>query len=121
MAGVAPGANDAGLDHALRRFGFRFVSDHTEHEYREWRIATATPFARIGYIGSAPSWFLLLIAIVVLDREAVPTAAPAITGWIVLLVVLTALTFPTAPTRERPTAISAWPLARARRRSATTC
>lgn len=87
---------ETAVDHAVRWFGLRFASERTEREYREWRIATATPFARIGYIGSMPSWCLLLVSVVVLDWESVPTAGPPIFGWILALAVLTALTFPGA-------------------------
>lgn len=86
--------------HALRLFGLRFESAETELQYRRWRVATATPFARIGYIGSTPSWILLLVAVVVLDPGAAPMAAGWIVAWIVLLVVLTALTLPTALRRS---------------------
>ncbi|HSV39254.1 MAG TPA: adenylate/guanylate cyclase domain-containing protein [Nocardioidaceae bacterium] len=93
MAVVAAlGGNE--LDHALRWFGLRFVADSTERQYREWHIATATPFARIGYVGSAPSWCLLLGAFAVLDPDSLPTSGPPIAGWILLLLVLTGLTFP---------------------------
>ena len=37
---------------ASRFFGLRFRSPETERAYRAWRVGTATPFARIGYIGS---------------------------------------------------------------------
>ena len=78
---------------ASKWFGLRFSHPATERKYREWRIATAIPFARLGYVGSAPSWTLLLLAIFILDPASIPTAAPAITGWIALLAALTALTF----------------------------
>ena len=84
------------LDHTSRWFGLRFVNSETEQKYREWRIATAMPFARIGYIGSAPSWFLLLVAFVWVSPEGTATAAPLILGWVLVLVVLTAMTFPPA-------------------------
>ncbi len=84
------------LDHTSRWFGLRFVNGETERQYREWRIATAMPFARIGYIGSAPSWFLFLVALIWVDTSSVPAAGPLIFGWVLLLVVLTALTFPEA-------------------------
>jgi class 3 adenylate cyclase len=80
----------------LRWFGLRFASHETERQYRGWRIATATPFARVGYIGSIPSWCLLLVAVIVLDAESVGEAIPPIVGWIVLLLTLTALTLPEA-------------------------
>lgn len=82
------------VNHATRRFGLRFQSDRTERQYREWHIATAMPFARIGYIGSTPSWCLVLAAFIVLMPESLSTVAPVITGWILLLVALTAMTFP---------------------------
>lgn len=80
--------------HARRLFGLRFETADTERRYQRWRVATATPFARIGYIGSTPSWVLLLLAIVVLDPDAAGEAATWIVAWIVLLVLLTALTVP---------------------------
>jgi class 3 adenylate cyclase len=82
--------------HARRLFGLRFARRDTEREYQRWRVVTATPFARIGYIGSMPSWTLLLLAVVVLDPEAARRAAGWIVAWILLLVVLTALTVPAA-------------------------
>jgi class 3 adenylate cyclase len=81
-------------DHLLRRFGLRFASHETERQYRLWRIATATPFARVGYIGSIPSWSLLLVAVIVLDAGSVGEAVLPIAGWVVLLITLTALTVP---------------------------
>jgi class 3 adenylate cyclase len=72
----------------------RFGSPETELQYRRWRVVTATPFARIGYIGSTPSWGLLLFAVVVLDREAAPEVAGWVGGWILLLLVLTTMTVP---------------------------
>ena len=82
--------------HARRLFGLRFVRREVEREYQRWRVGTATPFARVGYIGSTPSWVLLLLAIVVLDPDAARESAGWIVGWILLLVVLTALTVPLA-------------------------
>ncbi len=82
--------------HAQRLLGLRFERRETERKYRLWRVATATPYARIGYIGSTPSWILLLVAMVVLDPDAASEAAVWVVAWILLLVVLTALTFPTA-------------------------
>ncbi len=86
--------------HPQRLFGLRFERRETERAYRRWRAETVTPFARIGYIGSAPSWILLLIAMIVLDPGAAQEAAVWVVLWIVLLVVLTALTI---PPRLRPT------------------
>jgi class 3 adenylate cyclase len=82
--------------HAVRFFGLRFARRETEREYRQWRVATAMPFARVGYIGSAPSWTLLLLAIVVVDPDSTGVAVAWVGGWILLLLVLTALTFPAA-------------------------
>ncbi len=82
------------LDHASRWFGLRFANRDTERQYRLWRIATAMPFARVGYIGSAPSWFLMLVAFPLVVPDAHPAATPLIAGWIAILVILTALTFP---------------------------
>jgi class 3 adenylate cyclase len=81
-------------DHARRLFGLRFGSPETELQYRRWRVGAATPFARIGYIGSTPSWVLLLCAAVVLDRDAAPQVAGWVGAWILLLVVLTTMTVP---------------------------
>ena len=81
-------------EHESRLFGLRFDQRGTEQAYQRWRVPTATPFARVGYIGSAPSWILLLIAVVLLDRKAADEAALWIVAWILLLAVLTALTFP---------------------------
>lgn len=82
--------------HAARLFGLRFVSEQTERQYREWRIDTVTPFVRTGYIGSIPSWCLLFAALAVIDASTVGSWGPAIVGWILALVTLTALTYVTA-------------------------
>jgi class 3 adenylate cyclase len=82
--------------HALGFFGLRFEVRDTERRYRQWRTVTATPITRIGYIGSTPSWILLLVAMVVLDPDAARDAAGWVVAWILLLIVLTALTFPPA-------------------------
>ncbi len=82
------------LDHASHWFGLRFTNRDTERQYRVWRIATAMPFARVGYIGSAPSWFLMLVAFPWVVPDAHPAATPLIVGWIAILVILTVLTFP---------------------------
>jgi class 3 adenylate cyclase len=82
--------------HARRLFGLRFERRETERQYQRWRVATATPFARIGYVGSTPSWILLLLAVAVLDPRAARGAAVWVVAWILLLVVLTALTVPSA-------------------------
>ncbi|KAA1400308.1 adenylate/guanylate cyclase domain-containing protein [Aeromicrobium ginsengisoli] len=80
--------------HALRLAGLRFENRDTERAYRRWRIDTVTPFVRVGYIGSTPSWILLLVAMIVLDPDAAHRAAGWVVGWIFLLLVLTALTAP---------------------------
>ena len=80
--------------HATRLLGLRFTMRETERAYRHWRVGTATPFARIGYIGSTPSWILLLLAVLVLDADSAGRAAGWIGGWIVLLSVLTGLSLP---------------------------
>ncbi len=89
MAAVAHG----GLDHATRWFGLRFASRETERDYREWRLGTATPFARIGYVGSIPSWTMLLAGVAVFDLDSLAKGAPPIFAWIVTLVLLTVLTY----------------------------
>lgn len=81
---------------ALRPSGLRFEDPRTEHEYRRWHVASAQRFARIGYVGSAPSWTLLLLSVLILDPTAAGRAGAWVGAWIVLLVVLTALTFPPA-------------------------
>lgn len=80
--------------HALRLFGLRFERRETERAYRQWRVDTATPFARIGYIGSVPSWTLLLISILVVDPDSSREALASVGTWIFLLLLLTVLTFP---------------------------
>lgn len=89
---------DHGRDpaHARRLLGLRFVDRDMERAFRRWRVDTATPFARIGYIGSTPSWVGVLIAVEVLDPSASGSAATWVAGWILLLVALTALTLPSA-------------------------
>lgn len=82
--------------HARQLFGLRFIAPETERAYRRWRIVTATPFARIGYIGSTPSWIGVLLAVVLLDPDAAREGAAWVAGWILLLMVLTALTLPNA-------------------------
>jgi class 3 adenylate cyclase len=79
--------------HAVRLGGLRFETPEIERQYREWRVVTATPFARVGYVGSTPSWTLLLLAVLVLDRGALGETAAWVVAWIALLVVLTPLTF----------------------------
>lgn len=79
--------------HQRRLLGLRFIDRDTEREYRRWRDSTAMTFARIGYIGSTPSWILLMAAAFALDPDAARDAAVLVIGWIVLLLVLTALTF----------------------------
>lgn len=74
------------------RFGLHFRDAVREAEYRRWRIATAMPFAQMGFLGSAPSWFAFLIAVWLLNPASLPVAGPAIAGWVLLLVVLTAAT-----------------------------
>lgn len=79
---------------ASRFFGLRFRSPQTERAYRDWRVGTATPFARIGYIGSTPSWMLVLIAMLLLDRDNGTEGGLWVAAWILTLMVLTALTIP---------------------------
>jgi class 3 adenylate cyclase len=79
---------------SAQRFGLRFEDRDTERRYQSWRRAAAAPFARIGYIGSIPSWVLVLVLGVVLDHRASGTIAAAVGGWIAFLVVLTALSVP---------------------------
>ena len=85
-----------------RWFGLRFAAPETERAYRDWHQAMTITFARVGYIGSAPSWSLLLLAVVVLDADAAARASLWIGAWILALVVLTGLTLPTA---LRPTVV----------------
>lgn len=77
---------------ATRRFGLRFADAGTEAEYHRWRIATAMPFAQMGFLGSAPSWLAFLIAVWLLNPSSLPIAGPAIGGWVLSLLVLSALT-----------------------------
>jgi class 3 adenylate cyclase len=86
---------DRNGDPLLRRraMGLRFVDPETEHSYRRWRDVSATTFARIGYIGSAPSWIGVMVAAYLLDPVAAADAAVWVIGWIVTLLVLTGLTF----------------------------
>lgn len=79
--------------HEHRIFGLRFVRRDTEQRYRRWRVDTAIPFARIGYVGSIPSWTLVLVAVLVLEPDSAEEAAAWIVAWILLLLTLTALTF----------------------------
>ncbi len=83
-----------GVHHATRWLGLRFRSEQTEREYREWRIDATIPLVRIGYVGSAPSWALLLAAFVILDHDSISTSVPAIGTWILGLSALLALSFP---------------------------
>jgi len=87
--------------HAQRLFGLRFERRETEQAYRRWRVDTAIPFARVGYVGSVPSWTLVLVAVLFLEPEAdaAGDAAIWIVAWILLLLALTALTFPVAMRR----------------------
>lgn len=77
----------------MRFVGLRFVVPETERTYRRWRDGNAMAFSRIGYIGSTPSWVLLMTAAFLLDPDAAAEAAVWVIGWIVLLMVLTGLTF----------------------------
>lgn len=83
----------------VRLFCLRFEDPQTERQYGEWRVATATPFAQIGYIGSAPSWVAFLVAVYLLSPASLPVAGPAIAGWVLLLLLITALTV-WGPTRR---------------------
>lgn len=87
---------DRGRDpsRASHYFGLRFRERETERAYQDWRVGTATGFARIGYIGSTPSWILVLVSMLVLDPENAAEGGVWVAGWIVLLMVLTALTVP---------------------------
>lgn len=77
---------------ATRRFGLRFADASTEAEYGRWRVATAMPFAQMGFLGSAPSWAAFLVAVWFFVPASLPTAAPAIMGWVLLLLALSGLT-----------------------------
>lgn len=77
---------------ATRRFGLRFVDSTTEAEYSRWRVATAMPFAQMGFLGSAPSWAGFLVAVWIFTPASLPTAGPAIIGWVLFLVAMTGLT-----------------------------
>lgn len=91
--------NPAIINNLLCRFGLRFADPDTERQYKEWRIATAIPFSQIGYIGTIPSWLLFFVAVALLEPASLPRAGPAIGGWIILLVILTAMTY-WQPTRR---------------------
>lgn len=80
--------------YAQKWFGLRFTHRETERRYQAWRVETATPFARIGYIGSTPSWILLLVAVVFVDPDAAGRASVWVGAWILFLLLLTALTIP---------------------------
>ena len=82
--------------HPRRLFGLRFENRDTERNYLLWRVDTVRPFTQVGYIGSTPSWILLLIAMVILDPDAAKEGAAWVVVWIILLLVLTALTIPSA-------------------------
>lgn len=77
---------------SVRLYGLRFGDPQTERRYYEWRVATAMPFAQIGYIGSAPSWVAFLVAVALLSPASLPIAGPAIAGWVLFLLLLAALT-----------------------------
>lgn len=80
--------------YAQRLFGLRFERRDTEREYQQWRLDTVTPFVRIGYLGSIPSWILLLISMIILDPDGAQDAAIWVVLWIILLMLLTAMTIP---------------------------
>ncbi|MCW2832012.1 MAG: hypothetical protein JWP31_2704 [Aeromicrobium sp.] len=82
--------------HLQRLVGLRFERRATERSYRRWRLDRVTPFTRVGYIGSTPSWILFLVALAFVDPDGARDAAVWVVLWIVLLVVLTTLTIPTA-------------------------
>lgn len=77
---------------SLGRLSQRFQDPGTEKRYHDWRVATALPFAQVGFIGSAPSWAAFLLAVYLLNPERFPVAAPAIASWIASLIALAALT-----------------------------
>lgn len=74
------------------RFGLRFADPATEAAYGRWRMTTAMPFVQMGFLGSAPSWGAFFVAVWLLFPPALPVAGPAIAGWILLLLILSALT-----------------------------
>jgi class 3 adenylate cyclase len=76
-----------------RWFGLRFSDPAVERHYRAWRDKGAMSFARIGYLGSAPSWLMVLAAIVLLEPAEKGKGALLVATWIALLVALSALTF----------------------------
>lgn len=90
-SGVRGGATANGRL-ATRQFGIRFADPTTNAEYRRWRASAAMPFAKMGFLGSAPSWAAFLVAAWAFAPESLPTASPAILGWVVFLLVLSGLT-----------------------------
>lgn len=50
------------------------------------------PFAKMGFLGSAPSWAAFLVATWMFAPASLPTAAPAIIGWVLFLLALSGLT-----------------------------
>lgn len=78
---------------ATRGFGLRFADAAMEQRYHDWRIRTGLPFARIGYIGSAPSWAAFLLAVHLLDPAGGQQATLPVATWIASLLVLTRLTY----------------------------
>lgn len=86
-------ARSYGEDLRVSFLGWRFRDPAIEQAYSAWRTATAMPFSRIGYIGSMPSWAALLGVIYWLVPEHALTATWSVGGWIVVLFILTGLTF----------------------------
>ncbi len=82
--------------HPQRLFGLRFEKRDTERAYQRWRVDTVTPFTRIGYIASTPSWILVLVSLIVLDPEGAGDAGLWVVLWVATLVVLVLLTIPPA-------------------------
>lgn len=78
---------------ATRAFGLRFADSAMERRYHAWRETTGLPFARIGYIGSAPSWAAFLLAVHWLDPVGGEGARLPVAAWILSLLVLTGLTY----------------------------
>lgn len=77
-----------------RLFGLRFASRDTEQDYQRWRVDTVTPFTRVGYIASTPSWVLVLVSLLFLDPAGARDGAVWVMLWVVTLVVLVLLTIP---------------------------
>ena len=79
--------------HKLRRAGLRFSSSEVEAGYRTWRVETALPFVRVGFVASLLNWLLFMPAVHLISPNSLPHVLPGAAPFILLLILLLGLTF----------------------------